>query len=106
MGQTRKTSYAQSAQVRAIRKKMVTIMQREASSCDLAELVKRKLINETIGREIDKATQGIYPLQNVMIRKVKMLRAPKTVKFLTFTICIAWLMFLSVLSVSMVHSSI
>merc|ERR1712226_1269192 len=77
MGQTRKTSYAQSAQVRTIRRKMIEIMQREATQCDLSELVQRKFINETIGREIDKATQGIYPLQNVMIRKVKMLRSPK-----------------------------
>jgi small subunit ribosomal protein S3Ae len=72
--QQRKTSYAQSAQIRKIRAKMVEIMQREASSCDIAELVQRKLIPETIGREIEKATQGIYPLQNVYIRKVKMLR--------------------------------
>lgn len=77
LGQTRKTSYAQSAQVRNIRRKMVEIMTREATSCDLNELVHRKLMPETIGREIDKATQGIYPLQNVMIRKVKMLKSPK-----------------------------
>jgi small subunit ribosomal protein S3Ae len=75
--QGRKTSYAQSAQVRQIRKKMVEIMQKEASSVDLSELV-AKLIPEVIGREIEKATQGIYPLQNVLIRKVKMLRKPKT----------------------------
>lgn len=30
-----------------------------------------------IGREIEKASQGIYPLQNVMIRKVKILKSPK-----------------------------
>lgn len=72
--QQRKTSYAQTAQVRNIRRKMVEIMKREASSCDLAELVQKKLIPETIGREIEKATQGIYPLQNVYIRKAKMLR--------------------------------
>lgn len=29
------------------------------------------------GKEIEKACQGIYPLQNVHIRKVKVLRAPK-----------------------------
>jgi len=75
--QIRKTSYAQAAQVRAIRKKMVEIMSREASATDLNELV-HKLIAEVIGKEIEKATQGIYPLQNVLIRKVKMLRAPKT----------------------------
>merc|ERR1711937_103390 len=45
--QVRKTSYAQASQVRAIR------------------------------REIERSTNGIYPLTNVFIRKVKMLRAPK-----------------------------
>jgi small subunit ribosomal protein S3Ae len=73
--QLRKTSYAQSAQIRQIRKKMVEIIQRE-SAVDLTELV-TKFISEVIGREIEKAAQGIYPLQNVMIRKVKMLRSPK-----------------------------
>jgi small subunit ribosomal protein S3Ae len=75
--QTKKTSYAQSAQVHQIRKKMMDIMQKEASSVDLNELV-AKFIPEIIGKEIEKATQGIYPLQNVFIRKVKVLRAPKT----------------------------
>jgi len=74
--QHKKTSYAQTGQVRTIRRKMVEIMQREAS-CDLNELV-RKFIVESIGQEIEKATQGIYPLQNVFIRKVKLLKAPKT----------------------------
>jgi small subunit ribosomal protein S3Ae len=72
-----KTSYAKSAQVRAIRKKMADIVTKEASSGDLSELVK-KLILETIGSEIEKATQSIYPLQNVFVRKVKTLKAPKT----------------------------
>merc|ERR1712195_17689 len=63
--QVRKTSYAQASQCRQIRKKMIEIVQRE-------------LITESFGRVIDKATQGIYPLQNVLIRKVKMLKSPKT----------------------------
>jgi small subunit ribosomal protein S3Ae len=74
--QVRKTSYAQSAQVRAIRKKMIDIVQREASSVDLNDLVS-KLIPEIIGKEIEKVAEGVYPLQNVLIRKVKMLRSPK-----------------------------
>jgi small subunit ribosomal protein S3Ae len=74
--QIRKTSYAQSGQVRAIRKKMIEIMQREASVIDLNDLV-AKLVPEIMGKEIEKATQGIYPLQNVFVRKVKMLRSPK-----------------------------
>lgn len=51
-------------------------MAREASSCDLKELVD-KFIPEAIGKDIEKACQGIYPLQNVAVRKVKVLKAPK-----------------------------
>jgi small subunit ribosomal protein S3Ae len=43
---------------------MTEIIQREASTCTLTQLT-AKLIPEVIGREIEKATQGIYPLQNV-----------------------------------------
>jgi len=74
--QNRKTSYAQSSQVRQIRKKMVDIMARESAGVDLNGLVE-KLISEIIGKEIEKHTQSIYPLQNVLIRKVKVLRSPK-----------------------------
>ena len=74
--QVKKTTYAQSAQIREIRKKMFEIMTREASSVDLKELV-AKFIPEAIGREIEKATRSIYPLQNVYIRKAKIIKAPK-----------------------------
>lgn len=74
--QVRKTTYAQSGQIREIRKKMFEIMTREATSCDLKELV-LKFVPEAIGREIEKATRGIYPLQNVYIHKAKILKAPK-----------------------------
>lgn len=59
-----------------IRRKMREIMVNQASACDLKELV-QKFIPEMIGREIEKATFRIYPLQNVFIRKVKILKAPK-----------------------------
>jgi len=74
--QTRKTSYAQHSQVRAIRAKMVDILKREVESGDLKEFV-NKLIPEVIKKEIEKACHGIYPLQNVFIRKVKILKTPK-----------------------------
>merc|ERR1711985_215323 len=63
--QIRKTSYAQSAQIRAIRKKMVSIMTKEVGEVEL------------MGKDIMKACEGIYPLTNVYIRKVKILKAPK-----------------------------
>jgi small subunit ribosomal protein S3Ae len=74
--QIRKTSYAQSAQIRAIRKKMVEIMTSEAQKSDLKGLV-NKFVPEAIAKEIEKASQGIYPLQNVFIRKVKTIKTPR-----------------------------
>jgi len=74
--QVRTNCYAQSAQIRKIRKRMVEIMTQEAGKVLLRELVK-KLIPEVIGKEIEKQTQGIYPLTNVMVRKVKVLKKPK-----------------------------
>jgi len=74
--QVKKTTYAKSSQIKEIRKKMFEVMTREASTCDLKELV-QKFFPESIGREIEKACQGIYPLQNVYIRKAKILKSPK-----------------------------
>jgi small subunit ribosomal protein S3Ae len=74
--QVSKTTYAQTAQIREIRKKMFEIMTREATSCDLKELV-QKFVPEAIGREIEKAARGIFPIQNVYIRKAKIVKAPK-----------------------------
>ncbi|GJX91772.1 40S ribosomal protein S3a-like protein [Tanacetum coccineum] len=62
--QVKRTCYAQSSQIRQIRRKMTEIMVSQAQSCDLKELV-QKFIPESIGREIEKATSSIYPLQNV-----------------------------------------
>ena len=48
----------------------------EATKSDLKGLV-NKFIPEAIAKEIEKACNGIYPLQNVFIRKVKMIKAPR-----------------------------
>jgi len=74
--QIKKTCYAQSGQIRQIRKKMADIMTEAGSKSDLKELV-AKLLPETLGKEIEKACEGIFPLQNVYIRKVKVLGRPK-----------------------------
>merc|ERR1739845_221630 len=54
----------------------VDIVAEEAGKVQLRELVK-KLIPESIGKEIEKHTQGIYPLKDDLIRKVKILKKPK-----------------------------
>merc|ERR1712048_1402806 len=74
--QVKTNCYAQSAQIRKIRKRMVTIIANEAGKVQLRELVK-KLIPESIRKEIEKQTQGIFPLKDVLIRKVKILKKPK-----------------------------
>jgi len=76
LGQVKKTTYAKSSQIKEIRKKMLEIMVREATSCDLKALV-AKFIPEVIGREIEKATFYTYPLQNIYIRKAKILKSPR-----------------------------
>jgi len=76
IGQVKKTTYAKSSQIKEIRQKMFEIMIRESTSCDLKALV-AKFVPEVIGREIEKATFAIYPLQNIYIRKAKILKAPR-----------------------------
>jgi len=73
---TKKTAYAQAGQVRNIRKKMIDIISREVTTTDLKDVV-NKLIPDSIARDIEKACQGIYPLHDVHIRKVKVMKRPR-----------------------------
>eukprot|EP00595_Chromulina_sp_UTEXLB2642_P003018 CAMPEP_0196761140 /NCGR_PEP_ID=MMETSP1095-20130614/276_1 /TAXON_ID=96789 ORGANISM="Chromulina nebulosa, Strain UTEXLB2642" /NCGR_SAMPLE_ID=MMETSP1095 /ASSEMBLY_ACC=CAM_ASM_000446 /LENGTH=268 /DNA_ID=CAMNT_0042110293 /DNA_START=48 /DNA_END=854 /DNA_ORIENTATION=+ len=71
------TSYAQAGKVRSIRKRMFEILIDHASKCDLKELVGKFTSSpESIAEEILKKCESIYPLQNVFIRKVKVLKKP------------------------------
>lgn len=74
--QIKKTSYAQASQIRKIRKKMTRIIQKEASKSDFKEIVK-KFNTEIFADQIKKQCEGVYPLQNCFIRKVKVLKKPK-----------------------------
>jgi len=73
--QLRKTSYAQSKQAKLIRKKMSDIVTHE-SNVELKDLV-NKFIPDAIAMAIAKECKKIYPLQNIYIRKVKVLKTPK-----------------------------
>jgi small subunit ribosomal protein S3Ae len=74
--QLKKTCYATSAQIKAIRAKMREVMVREASTVELKDLV-NKFIPEVIGKAVEKVCQNIFPLQNVFVRKAKIMRKPK-----------------------------
>lgn len=66
----RKTCYAQHSQIKTIRKKMSDIITRDVTSSDLKEMV-NKLLPDSIAKDIEKQCQGIYPLHDVYIRKVR-----------------------------------
>jgi small subunit ribosomal protein S3Ae len=74
--QAKKTYYAQASQIRQIRKKMRDIIRTHVETCDLKNLVE-KLVHNVMEKQIEAATRSVYPLQNVFIRKVKMLKTPK-----------------------------
>jgi small subunit ribosomal protein S3Ae len=72
----KKTCYAQHTQVKAIRKKMVDLITKEISTHDIKEVV-NKLIPDSIAKDIEKVCHGIYPLHDVFLRKVKVLKKPR-----------------------------
>jgi small subunit ribosomal protein S3Ae len=74
--QHKATCYANSAQCRAIRAKMVEEMTKIGSGGDLRSMVKT-LITADTGAAIEKAAGTIFPIQNCFIRKVKVLKKPK-----------------------------
>jgi len=75
--QARKTSYAQHQQIKQIRKKIVEIISKEASSSSLVDLVAKLNHVDQFPKLIVKACQFIYPLSAAVIRKVKTLKKPK-----------------------------
>lgn len=74
--QVRKRCYAKTSQIKRIRKKMVDIMVRESVSCDIKQLFE-KFFPESIGLQIERECQGIFPLKNVYVYKCKILSKPK-----------------------------
>ncbi|KAL7715061.1 Small ribosomal subunit protein eS1 [Entamoeba marina] len=72
--QIKKTSYAQTAQIKKIRRVMVNMMNKEAASRDINNLVDY-LKDNKISKEIVTRCQKIFPLDNVYIRKVKLLKS-------------------------------
>jgi len=72
----KKTCYAKTSKVRQIRKKMMEIITKEASTVELKDLV-AKFIPDSIAKSIDRECKRIYPLANIFLRKVKVLKTPK-----------------------------
>jgi len=71
-----KQAYAKATQVRAIRRKIIQIITKEVTNNELKEVVK-KLIPDSFASDIEAKCSGIYPLQDIFVRKVKVLKKPK-----------------------------
>merc|ERR1711933_282503 len=67
---------AKDSQQKLIRTKMQEIMVNECQKSTLRELFK-KFIGDQIGKTITKECSKIFPLENVLIKKVKVLKKPK-----------------------------
>merc|ERR1712031_91209 len=74
--QVKKTTYAQTTQIRAIRKKMMDIMKREVTNTDVRGVV-TKLLPDSMASDITKAAASTYPLHEVHVQKVKVLKKPR-----------------------------
>jgi len=74
--QQKKTTYAQSQQVKLIRQKMVETINQEVQSGDIRALV-TKLLPDSIAKDIEKRVSPIYPVHDCYVSKVKVIKKPK-----------------------------
>ena len=81
--QSKKSSYIKTSQIRTIRRKMVEIIAREGTTCNLKDLIP-KIISEKLVDEISFHGSKIFPLRNVVIKKIKVLEKPQEIKMNVF----------------------
>ena len=74
--QVKKNCYAKRSQCKQIRARMRDIIRNAISSESLAGVTK-KLAESTIGEDIRKSCQLIFPLKSCLIERVKVLKKPK-----------------------------
>jgi len=74
--QVKATAYANSSKIKLIRSKMNEKVHEHIEKCTLKDVV--KLVMEgKVEEEITAACRKIFPLQNVLLRKVKVVKKPK-----------------------------
>eukprot|EP01064_Diplonema_japonicum_P012434 TRINITY_DN198_c0_g1_i1.p1 TRINITY_DN198_c0_g1~~TRINITY_DN198_c0_g1_i1.p1 ORF type:complete len:272 (+),score=105.58 TRINITY_DN198_c0_g1_i1:54-869(+) len=74
--QVKKNCHCQTSHVKKIRTKMAEIITSTVTKSSLEKVVKN-LQQDVMGDEIKKACAGIFPLRDVNIRKVKVVKTPK-----------------------------
>jgi len=74
--QVKATCYAKNSQQKLIRQKMMEILVNECQKSSLKDLFKN-LLSDSVTKQITKDCSKIFPLENVLIKKVKVLKKPK-----------------------------
>lgn len=74
--QVKATCYTKTSHQKQLRQKMMEILVAECAKSSLKDLFK-KLITDQVAKQITKDCSKIFPLENVLIRKVKVLKKPK-----------------------------
>lgn len=75
--QLKKTCYAKSSQVSRITGKMKEVLGKAVTSSDARQLTEKVIMN-LLAVEMEKKCAVIFPVQNVFVTKVKVLKFPKT----------------------------
>merc|ERR1712113_942779 len=74
--QVKATCYAKNSQQKLIRQKMIEIMVNECQKSTLKDVFKN-FLSDQVAKQITKECSKIFPLENVLIKKVKVLKKPK-----------------------------
>lgn len=74
--QVKMSCYAQSAQIKKIRQKMRDVMSAEVEKGQLKDLVKKVILRD-IETEVANKTRGIFPLKEIHVSKIKIVKKPK-----------------------------
>ena len=74
--QKKATAYALSSQVKLIRKRIVDLINKEVSKANITQVVEA-FTSEVIHEKITKEIKRIYPVENVKVRKIKVIQRPK-----------------------------
>ncbi|KCZ81170.1 hypothetical protein H312_01380 [Anncaliia algerae PRA339] len=73
---TKKTCYAKTSDVKRVRRIIFDLIDSQFSELELSKVIKL-LQTDNFGKEVEKKTYSIVPLQNVVISKVKVISRPK-----------------------------
>lgn len=74
--QKRNTAYALSSQVKLIRKKIVEIINKEVNKSNVTQVLEA-FTSEVVHEKITKEIKKIYPVENIKVRKIKVIQRPK-----------------------------